>query len=624
MRIRTYLPVSIAIVTAAALSIFTAAVAVEKIETGARVGILRALYDENVGWARVSVSGLQVQLSGTAPDEASRFKALAAAGTVVDATRIVDRIGIQPAAAIEAPEFKIEVLRNLDGISLIGLIPSDFDRAGMLDRIGRIANTPVTDLLEEGRYPVPDGWEPAVAFALEALDTVPRSKVSVTADRVAVTGIVDSEQVRRQVENALTQDAPRGLDLRLDISAPRPVIAPFTLRFVIDGNTRRFDACAAETAEARDQIIAAARRLGMLQAGTCRIGLGSPSVAWADAAVTGMTVLDELGAGSVTFSDADVSLVVPHTVSGAAFDRAVGQMERRLPAGFSLTAVQQPPPDDEQERQGPNGIPEFVATRDDEGKVELTGRIGSERTRRAVESYAYSHFGREATDAATRLDASLPQGWSTRAFASLDALSFLATGSVRMRPDSLIVAGETGREDAAAEISRILSNRLGSGAQYKIDVTYVERLDPALNIPTPETCVKDLNTILTVQKLSFEPGSATLDGPSLEIIGQLAEILKLCQDVPIEIGAHSDSQGRESMNLRLSQERADAVLNAILARRVLTANLEAVGYGETVPIADNGTEEGREANRRIEFTLIGAETETEVADDSEATEETAE
>ena len=103
MRIRTYLPVSIAIVTAAALSIFTAAVAVEKIETGARVGILRALYDENVGWAPVSVSGLQVQLSGTAPDESSRFQALAAAGTVVDATPIVDRSGILPAAALEAP-----------------------------------------------------------------------------------------------------------------------------------------------------------------------------------------------------------------------------------------------------------------------------------------------------------------------------------------------------------------------------------------------------------------------------------------------------------------------------------------------------------------------------------------
>ena len=58
------------------------------------------------------------------------------------------------------------------------------------------------------------------------------------------------------------------------------------------------------------------------------------------------------------------------------------------------------------------------------------------------------------------------------------------------------------------------------------------------------------------------------------------------------------------MNEQLSQARADSVLNAIMERRVLTSNLTAKGYGETRPIADNDTEEGREANRRIEFKLV--------------------
>ncbi len=72
----------------------------------------------------------------------------------------------------------------------------------------------------------------------------------------------------------------------------------------------------------------------------------------------------------------------------------------------------------------------------------------------------------------------------------------------------------------------------------------------------------------------------------------------------IEIGGHTDSQGREVMNQQLSQARADAVLNAIMSRRVLTSNLTAKGYGESEPIADNKTEAGREANRRIEFRLV--------------------
>ena len=81
----------------------------------------------------------------------------------------------------------------------------------------------------------------------------------------------------------------------------------------------------------------------------------------------------------------------------------------------------------------------------------------------------------------------------------------------------------------------------------------------------------------------------------------------------MEIGGHTDSQGREEMNLQLSQSRADAVLNALLARRILTSNLTAKGYGEATPISDNGTEEGREANRRIEFKLITPPEDAETA-----------
>ena len=84
------------------------------------------------------------------------------------------------------------------------------------------------------------------------------------------------------------------------------------------------------------------------------------------------------------------------------------------------------------------------------------------------------------------------------------------------------------------------------------------------------------------------------------------------------------------MNEQLSQARADAVLNAIMARRVLVSNLSARGYGESRPIADNDTEEGRELNRRIEFRLVAADeagedtAETQNEDAGEDTEESTE
>ena len=92
----------------------------------------------------------------------------------------------------------------------------------------------------------------------------------------------------------------------------------------------------------------------------------------------------------------------------------------------------------------------------------------------------------------------------------------------------------------------------------------------------------------------------------------IATILSDCGEIRLEIQGHTDSQGRESMNQALSQDRAQTVLNELRSRRVLTSTYTAKGYGESVPIAENDTEEGREANRRIEFRLIQPGTSKEI------------
>ena len=107
-----------------------------------------------------------------------------------------------------------------------------------------------------------------------------------------------------------------------------------------------------------------------------------------------------------------------------------------------------------------------------------------------------------------------------------------------------------------------------------------------------------------------------MEGESAEVVDEIAEVLRACRktDMDIQIAGHTDSQGRESMNLELSEARALAVLDALAARRVSVARITSKGYGETVPIADNDTEDGREANRRIEFRLLTAEGPAYLAD----------
>lgn len=128
--------------------------------------------------------------------------------------------------------------------------------------------------------------------------------------------------------------------------------------------------------------------------------------------------------------------------------------------------------------------------------------------------------------------------------------------------------------------------------------------DPLAALPTPEECVEQINAAVAQQKITFAPSSTDIEDDAMATIDSISDLLRDCQTVKIEIGGHTDSQGREVMNQQLSQARADAVLNAIMARRVLTSNLTAKGYGETQAIADNDTDVGREANRRIEFRLV--------------------
>ena len=171
---------------------------------------------------------------------------------------------------------------------------------------------------------------------------------------------------------------------------------------------------------------------------------------------------------------------------------------------------------------------------------------------------------------------------------------------------------------ARADIARILTARLDGGTKFDLDVTYSEALDPLAALPTPEECVELINAAGNRRKITFAPSSSDIEPDALATVDAIADILRDCQSVQIEISGHTDSQGRETMNEQLSQARADAVLNAIMARRVLTSNLTARGYGESQPIADNDTDAGREANRRIEFRLVTPDAAPEDAPDENA------
>ncbi len=111
-----------------------------------------------------------------------------------------------------------------------------------------------------------------------------------------------------------------------------------------------------------------------------------------------------------------------------------------------------------------------------------------------------------------------------------------------------------------------------------------------------------------LQKVYFASGRAIIKRRSYSLLNQVAQTLQAHDEIAnIRIEGHTDSQGPERANLRLSQRRAEAVRRFLIKRGVAPERLDAKGYGESKPIANNRSRKGREQNRRVEFVIVEQE-----------------
>lgn len=105
----------------------------------------------------------------------------------------------------------------------------------------------------------------------------------------------------------------------------------------------------------------------------------------------------------------------------------------------------------------------------------------------------------------------------------------------------------------------------------------------------------------------FAVGQHTLSPRARDEVGRIAAVLAQYPDRRIAVEGHTDSTGSEALNQRLSEQRAESVRAALVAQGVDPARVETRGYGQSRPIADNATAEGRAQNRRVEIVIIGAQ-----------------
>jgi len=126
--------------------------------------------------------------------------------------------------------------------------------------------------------------------------------------------------------------------------------------------------------------------------------------------------------------------------------------------------------------------------------------------------------------------------------------------------------------------------------------------------PSKTGCPTIIDDAIVVDPIFFKTNKAELLPESIPVLQTVVEVLNLNPDiVAIRIEGHTDSQGADKYNLKLSKRRAKTVLTWLTKQGITRSRLQSEGYGETQPIADNETEEGRATNRRVMFVVIKAE-----------------
>jgi outer membrane protein OmpA-like peptidoglycan-associated protein len=162
----------------------------------------------------------------------------------------------------------------------------------------------------------------------------------------------------------------------------------------------------------------------------------------------------------------------------------------------------------------------------------------------------------------------------------------------------------TGRADPAPivpALGEFTETQLPRGIMLRIPKLGVE--NKLITYLEDSSRVVEPNTWFSFDRLEFETDSAVLRPSSREQLQNVAEILKAYPSVTAKIGGYTDNAGDAAYNMKLSADRATNTMNELVSLGIDRSRLEAEGYGESHPVADNATEEGRQRNRRIDINV---------------------
>ncbi|MBV8968444.1 MAG: OmpA family protein [Verrucomicrobia bacterium] len=258
-----------------------------------------------------------------------------------------------------------------------------------------------------------------------------------------------------------------------------------------------------------------------------------------------------------------------------------------------------PPPNAEENPPSAPGNTDYRFTAErTEQKIVLDGLYPNEATHQQILALAKRLFPtEELEDNLKALPGESPLGFIDGINLGLAQLSRMQSGVLDLGRGRMKLTGDAFYQKDADEILQTLKDTLPPNAHSELTVG-VAASGPEL---TPEEAQTLFTATLAKGTVLFDSGTADLSADSKGFLDQLIAIARRCPQAKLEIAGYTDTSGDADSNLKLSQQRAEAVVRYLVQEGLPAESLTAVGFGENNPIAPNDTEEGKARNRRIEI-----------------------
>lgn len=579
----------------------------EPIQTKIQAASTAAIGEGTRHGADVRVSGRDITVSGVLHDIAER-DALAGTLDAVPGRRVVNMD--QVTLLRVADPYTAQIVKSDTGLKITTDIPDEKMGTALTTAFGENASV----AYELGSGIPDDAWTGQLVGSAIVLDQFEYGAIDITDKALVLTGRTKERSAKEFLE---THAAKLPAGYTLDISAVEyPLPFNFLLSKTADSGVQlvgvapeTFDAQVAASRISADKIDATQLEL---------VADGDPAIV-NDALGKLAPVLADLKSYEVKFAQLETpqfSLegVASPNIDLDAFEAkrvAAGveadqiEMPRPFDVQFSLDAVKgaqlvglAPEGFDPQEIATNLGLPKIntdnfeVGARGD--STALSDQISNLKP--VLEDLETLEVGLETAKEAPDIVAeTLPNADPARVSSFLKEI-FVSLKEVNVTPTKNVYV------DGQERVNGITGVREQYQAGYWIPLVTVTDASAA-------ACKAITDNILADRKIVFESGRASLDASARVVINRLTGVISSClaqAALNLELAGHTDKSGDTGVNLRISVARVNTVKDALVTRGIDQDKIKTVGYGETRPIADNATKEGRSANRRTELDWLAA------------------